>query len=1015
MLHTCELLGIGGARTSDNFPQRPALLRHTLKHHLHADLEYWSSLPQLPFEVRNRIQEGRADLYTFDEIPGAIHSVMTEVLAKIETGTCCRSTQVLCGTMGRLFALLGRHEEAALCFYTSLTHRSKPRWRTYDNLALRMSDYSRSPDGHMEVRRERDQLVEAEHDLFLFSLVHEYTILGQSQEAIHEMQAVRDIGVAPNGLYLERETGRSFKYIAHRITDARNLLKVILLDNGMLQELEEMKHEYDMADTIGYLNYGQDPTPDQALQCFLTTERVALLLYQRGRFNDAVQIQRLLLGFCSRNHIRRDSADIQLLRQALALSLSRCESVVQIDEASRIQDELIAQTLGEGREPRFSLRLNLVHTSAKLGHLGADCNAIRCLLENDREWKTVVLKSPKIGRSQSGASSLWLCEIPDGLRSAPIIQHALLATCIHLEGEAQLQLITLLCANPSTASPLDNFEEIIGFLKDTTLKSNASVPFHLMLWDRLVCLLIYIGTVMEQREKFDLAEQTINDMTNYVSIMSEDHEDEIRAAHLRNTVSCAKAQYLNTTHGFGAADSDFWNEALKAHDMARQKRPDSGKGPMKLDLLSKVSLAAMLKEKVIAFDDRAETKELLDLYEDIDTRQDDLLATHVEQAHITSVLNRANRDNYAQEEDPLCSALIDCETALGPSHTLTNQIRTRLAYYLEQRGQFSEACDLLKDVAERVKTTFGSTHPQTLRARFNLTKLQSTRGAQLGLHAYSYLPTLSDLRYSATQVLGKEHPSTQAYLGAYALALEKDERAVKEAVSTKKEVVRALGEILGVDHTRTIQEQSELAGMLCRRGGEAHSEGRIRFECSVRSAVTLYGVSHSRTRALWKECVAAVTASISGDESTPSPRQTTLSANAISEQARNDYHDEVGRALDPKAREILLSRLLLGADHPLTLEMQQRLGSPPQQCAWIERSNEEIAATYFPIPPVKKFKEQWSGFLEPLRKVYEKQRVSGLRERRKALELGKENFQGSGGIRFVHLRPHGWGTLPQAE
>ena len=1010
MLHTCDLLGIGGARTSDNSSQKPALLRHTLKHHLHTDLEYWSSLPQLPFEVRNRIQEGRADLYTFDEIPGAIHSIMTEVLAKIDTGTCCRSTQVLCSAMGRLFALLGRHEEAVLCFYTSLTHRSKPRWRTYDNFALRMNDWSRSPDGHMEVRRERDQLIEAEHDLFLFSLVHEYTILGQSQEAIQELQAIRDIGVAPNGLYLERETGRSFKHIEHRITDARNLLKVVLLDNGMLEELEEMKYEYDMADTIRYPNHGQDPTPDQALQCFLTTERVALLLYERGRFSDAVQIQRLLLKFCSMNRIQRDSADVQLLRQALALSLSRCESAVHIDEALKIQEELMAQTqtLGEGREPRFSLRLNLVNTLAKLGQLGADCNAIRCLFENDQEWKIVVLKSPEFGRPQSGASFLWLCEIPDGLRSAPIIQHALLATCIHLEGEAQVQLITLLCANPSTAGLLDNFEEIIGFLKDATLKSNDSVPFHLMLWDRLVCLLIYIGTVMEQREKFDLAEQTINEMTNYVSILSEDHEDEIRAAHLRNLVSCAKAQFLNI-HGFGAGDSDFWNEALKAHDMARQKRPNKGKGPMKFELLSKMSFAAMLKEKVIAFNDRAEADQLLDLYEDIDTRQDDLLAIHLEQAHINSVLSR---DDCLQEEDPLCSVLINCQTTLGPSHALTNQIRTRLAYSLEKRGQFPEACDLLKDVAERVQTTFGSTHPQTLRAHFNLTKLQSTRGVQLGLHAYSYLPTLSDLRYSAAQILGKEHPSTQEYLGAYALALERDERAVKEAISTKKEVVKALGEVLGVDHTRTIQEQSELAGMLCRRGGEAHSEGRIRFECSVRSAVTLYGVSHPRTRALWEECVAAITPSVFRDELTPSPRQTTLAAKAISEQAHNDYHDEVGRALDPNAREILLSRLLLGADHPLTLEIQQRLGSPPQQCTWIERSNEEIAAVCFPIPPVKQLEEQWSEILDPLLKVYKKQRVYGLRERSKALALGKENFQGSGGVRFEYLRPESWGTMP---
>jgi Tetratricopeptide repeat len=959
-------------------------------------------MPRLPFEVRNQIQEGRADLYTFDGMPAALHSVMTEILAKVNTGIHYRSTQILCATMGRLFALLGRHEEAALCFYTSLTHRSKPRWRTYDSFHLRMHDYARSPNGNMGVRRLRDQLLEAEHDLFLFSLVYELIILGQSEEAIQEMQAVRDIGVAPNGLYLERETGRSFTIIMHRVTDARNLLIGILLENGMLQEIEEMKQEYDLADTLGAQSLGQKPTPEQAFQCFLTTERVASMLYQRGRFDDAVRMQRRLLAVCSQKLIHRTTADIQLLRQALALSLSRCENMVCVEEASTIQDELMERTLGEGKEPLFSLRLNQVHTLARLGRLGADCDLIRCLLQDDHERKIVVLESCVSGQSQFGASFFWLHELSDGLRTASIVQLALLATCVHLQDQAQLRLITLLGTNPSTSSVLNNFEELICFLKDATLQSNASVLHHLMLWDRLVCLLLYIGTVWEQREKFDLAQQASEDMTNYVSIMSEDPEDEIRAAHLRSLVSRAKAHYLNTTSSYAAADAEFWNNALKAHRMAQQEGQNNGKGVMTADSLFKVSLAAMLKEKVIAFGDSDEVKELLDLYEDIDTKQDDLLAVRVEHAHITSALNLTNQDNYPHDDDPLRSALAECETTLGPSHSFTNQTRTRLAYSLERHGHFSEARNLLWEVAEHVKTTFGSDHPQTLRARFNFLKLQSTRAVELGLHEYSYLPGLSGLRYSAAKVFGKEHPTTQEYLGAYALALERDERAITEAIATKREVVRALNETLGVEHARTIQEESELAGMLCRRGGEDHSEGRVHFECSLRSAAAFYGVSHPRTWALWRECVSAVIASTSGDEVAASPKRTALSFNADSEPVHYDQNDHMVSALDPGAREILLSHFLLGADHPLTTEMQQRQSNPTQQYARTAPSNEETAAKFFPIPPTKQLKEQWSEFLEPLRKIYEKQRVYGLLTRREALELGKNRFQASGGFRLKY-------------
>ena len=951
----------------------------------------------------------------------ALHCIMTEVIAKVNTGIHFRSTQILCSTMGRLFSLLGRHEEAALCFYTSLTHRRKPRWRTHNKLHLRFSDYFESRKGHTELLRERKQLVEAEHDLFLFSLVHELIILGQSEEAICEMQAVQDIGVAPNGFYLEKETGTFYEYISHRMPDARNLLLGILLDNGMLQEIEDMNQEHDVADALNpdgekpirilgdahglsHLRDGEMPTREQGLQCFRISERIASLLYQRGRFDDAAQIQRRLLDYCARKYIQLEWSDIQMLFQALALSLSRCEDMLCTEEASECQKVLMREYLDRGKGTPFSLRLNHLYTQARLGCLGADGDSLRDLLEHDHEWKTSVNKSCDSGHFRSRTSFFWLHEIPDGLRTAHMVHQALLATCIDLEKEAQLQLITLLCARPSKSRILDNYEEIIDYLKDATLQGKGTVLYRLMLWDRLICLLACIGTVWEQREMFSVAEQVSKHLTDYTSALINDDQAKIRATHLINLVSRAKAQFIITTNSFTPADLDCWKTDLKAHTMGGGgERKTQGKEPTMTDLVSIVSLAAMLKVKVLALNDAVEVKELLKLYSDIEAERDDFLAARIECAYIRSILNQTDHLRYLQEDDPLRHALIECEKALDPSHPLTNQTRTRLAFSLEQHGYFIEARDLLGETVKHAEVTCGSSHPQTLRARLNFLRLQSNRSSQLGLHEYSYLPALSNLRYSAARVFGKEHPQTQEYLGAYALALERDERAVAEAVSTKREVVRSLSETLGGESARTITEESELASMLCRRGGDDHARGRSHFGRSLRSAAALYGSSHSRTRALWRDCVSAVLTTTSGERSTTLSEQMALSSDYRREPAQNNRKDHAAKSLDPESYEFMLSRLLLGADHPLTIEMQHRVLKSTQQSTWATIQDAEIATRYFPVPPAKRLVEQWSEFLGPLRNIYEKQRETGLRERCKALERGKARFQAGGGIPLLYL------------
>lgn len=1003
LLSVCALIGIGKAETDGAYPQKTASVTETLEWALQADLDYRTSLPQLPYEIRNQMQEGRADLYTFSEMPTALGSIMTEISAKLKTGLHFRSTQILCATLGRLFALLGRHQEASMCFSVSMTHRAKPRWRTYDKISLRMHDYAQSSNGDMETRRRRDQLLEAEHDLFLFSLVNELIILGQGEEAIQEMQAVRDIGVAPNGLYLERETGRSFKYVWHRVADARNLLMNLLLDKSMLIEIEGMKQEYDLADTIGGNHLGETPTPEQAVQCFVTTERVATLLYQSGRFEDAIRVQRRLLAQCSKGRIHKRAEDIQLLRQALALSLSRCENMACVEEASAIQDELHAYALENDREASFSLRLNLTYTLRRLSHLRGDCEPIQRLLKDDRAWKTTMIGSYTIRDTEPGKTFVWLHGIPGGLRTAAAIQHALLATTAHLQAEDQTQLMTILCTSAPTSDSLHKYEELINFFQALTLRSNASVTHHLMLWDRLICLLLYVATTRELPKFFDDAQLVSVDMTNYVSIMSYQRADGIRATHLRNLILRAKAQYLNAVGGFGNTDLDFWKSSLRAHRDGQEHDFGNDKENSEEDPLPKKAYAAMLKERVIAFCEESDTEELCELHRDIDYKTDCSLAARVEHAHAVSILNLINPSSPKQGEDTLRFVLRECEITLGPSHPFTSTARTRLSKALEQHDEPTEACTLLSEVVTHTMSMFGCDHPQTLRARFNLLKLQYSRASQLELHEYSYLPGLSELRYTAARVLGKDHATTQAYLGAYAFALERDKKAVVEAIQTKRKVVETLSRTSGLEHSRTIKEMSELAGMLCRRGGEEHAEGRLYYERSLRSAAALYGVSHPKMCAAWKDCVSAIVAPDPSNELAPSANQTMSSFKVDGEPVPGPPNSRRICVLHSDADEILLSRNLLGADHSFTLEIQQKNTISTRQCACDNSVEPGPTEGSFPIPPTRQLAEQWNVFMKPLYDVYQGQRKDGLEARRKALEAGNERFEASGGIRLEYL------------
>lgn len=999
LLAACALLGFGNTRSIGNFPSTPGTVRQTLEKDLEADSSFKTSLPQLPFAVRNLIQDDRADLFTFDEMKSALQTILTELLTKMNIGTNCRSTQILSSTLGRLFTLIGRHEEAALCFYTALTHRPKPRWRTYNELSARLNLYA--APGDMRMTRDSNQLIEAEHDLFLFSLVHELDILGRQEEAIRELQGIRDITIAPNGLYLERETGRSFHIVIHRITDARNLLVRLLLEREMLGEIMHMGQEYDLPDLVGLYGYTTEVVPGQALQCFATTEQVALSSFRCGRFDHAERLQRRLLSVCSEKKIHKSLAETNMVHADLALTLSRSEIVRSIEEANKIQQELIQLARGEDRDLLFNLRLNNIYTLTALGHLDHALLQIEAVLDDDREWREILeITNQATQTLRLGTPLLWLYEVPDGLRTTFVVHRALLATCPFIkEKEDQQKLIMLLCANPRTSTPLYNYKELIDFLASTIPKSAASVLQQVVLWDRLICLLTCVGIGWELPEQFDLAQRCIDEMTNTVSIMSENHdvlENETHVVHLTALALRMKAQYLNTVRGFGITDHTFWDNAVNAHRRASLAESSNRKTPGGGFSLAILYLAGILKEKVLAFHDSEEAQEAIEFYSEIVQEHENLVFARVEYAHLCTELDLFD-GSLTREEDPLQLALAECVNRLGPTHSCTNHTRTMMAHSLEHRGRHAEAGELLSEAAESVRTTMGPSHPQTLRAQFNLFKFQNKRQFELGRHPYSSLADLSSLRYSAAKILGKEHATTQEYLGCYALSLERDEKAVKEAIALKRDVVDALQQAHETAHTKVVQERSELAGMLCRQGGQDHLEGRSEFALSLRSAVNLLGVSHPTTHEIWRQCVSAI--SDVGQKSGKAPSSVAPPAEAMTIPVLASGHAHSPRHLDPTAYETYLSSYLLGTNHPLTTMLRDKLlGVNPRWNGLVP--SDEDWKDYFPLPPPRQIREQWTELLEPLRLIFNKQMAHHQQEIEAALEQGRESFAASGGLRL---------------
>ena len=307
--------------------------------------------------------------------------------------------------------------------------------------------------------------------------------------------------------------------------------------------------------------------------------------------------------------------------------------------------------------------------------------------------------------------------------------------------------------------------------------------------------------------------------------------------------------------------------------------------------------------------------------------------------------------------------------------------RTTLAHFLERSGDCRQAHDLLSEVVNITEQELSKTHPQVLRARFNLLRVTSRNAVQLKRHPYSFIPDLSDLRYMAVKALGGSHPTTLMYLACYAEALRQDPKATLETIAAVQAVIDSAmdHDELGVEHTFSIRQQLKLAAMQCQEGDEDFEVGMTSFSCGVSSAVSLLGPRHSLTVAAWESCVGISRAGIS---------RTQISQDLAQSQ------------LGPEREEYWLSCHLLGPDNALSRELRSRLTPAPQDLEWHElpAHTSQVRAR---DPPVREQTEQWSNILQPLREMFEDQ----LRRRNAVQAQEPEDSLDACGIRLEYLGP----------
>lgn len=939
------------------------------------DANYEASLPDLPRGLISSLQDNRLDQYSVQELPEAVLTLFGEIEGKARMHPPLRCTQILYITLSRLCALVGRYEEAQICCTNAVCHVTPRNWRAPQDFSGRLAEATNNVERKWQHRRDvrRRQLQEREQNLFKFSMVDILEAQGKTDEAIDILRTVTNILNSPNGYYYEREPGHTLWHRETRTHDARNLLISLLIKKGHLEDVKRLDHHLDLDDAL--TNY--EEWDNKVIDCFENATQMATALYDRSRYHEASQLQRERVRL-SLAHFKGDRRRINQARKDLALSLSHSEDRQRLLEARKYQDWLVRHT-DEG-EPQISqLRLNRAYTLIQLGENAEGLKDIQAVITPSHE---------ALGNQKCELLTTLLCSGPflPTLESQEKIQTAFLRLCTIAPSEhATFKLVSSLCTG-MTEVPIMHMGNDLRDILQSCLEhqtTSQSWPMRIAFCGPLLWCLCEYGWSNRNRDTLDEAVELASITLNEAVLTNPNVYNMNEIQKIVSAVYTKRALFLYRIQGHVEGDVDFLKETLqKLRNTSKLlSRDDASFGPFHRDL------AALLTEQGAAFHDITCIRGAIEIYEDLlrtegksktskSGRLTNSYELRVELCHTQQILHAFQPGNAPGDsvKDTL-QMLSQVREQLQSSREGSIWTQHLLADMFEKEGQIEIAQELHNTLFATMSKMRGKDHPETVSVEKALLQFRSRHS----MHHYQYLAEFSRLRYTALRIFGQTHMSSFEYLSCYADALHSDPMAIDEAITLKREVVDKYKHTFGTSHTRFIDSASQLAWMLCRRGGCDHAEGLDLYEECLSSAAKILDPANPRTLRIWEAFLSQKLI----DFEKVVDRLTERIAKALRDILPDDTCDWNLRDVRPVrltaglATDFVLSAQILGASHTFTTGQARHLKSimvaldlPAQDQGIVRACLAELISNTMPDylqPAVQELGLQWTVVREGLR------------------------------------------------
>ena len=248
--------------------------------------------------------------------------------------------------------------------------------------------------------------------------------------------------------------------------------------------------------------------------------------------------------------------------------------------------------------------------------------------------------------------------------------------------------------------------------------------------------------------------------------------------------------------------------------------------------------------------------------------------------------------NWAQCERLLPHAKVAARLVedFGFDFPVAAHLLTEIGYYLDNRGQYTEAEPMVRHALEIQESSLGANHPDTARSLNNLAVLYENQGRYADAEPL-YRRSLA----IREQTLGPEHPGTAQTLDNLAL-LSSNLGRYDEAESLYRRTLAIYEKAMGPDHPSIATTLNNLALLYHAQGRDAEAEPLVRQALAIREKTL--GPEHP---------------------------DTARSLNNLAAICYNQGH--FGEAEELIRRALATNELVLGPEHPDTARSLNNLAS----------------------------------------------------------------------------------------